>query len=668
MKQLEPGQPAPYGAHLQADGVNFCLFSAHAEKIELCLFDESGSEQRLTLPGRTGNLWHGFLPGARAGQHYGYRVYGPFEPAKGLRFNPKKLLIDPSARALEGELRDNARLNGGIDTPDEKDSAVAAPKSVVVSDTFDWGNDAPPATPWAETVIYEAHVRGLTRQHPHIPAALRGTYAGLAHPVMLEYLQHLGVTAIELLPVQHHADEPRLQRLGLSNYWGYNVLAPCAVEPRYASRQKGISALSEFKAAVKALHQAGIEVILDVVFNHSAELAIDGPFVSFRGIDNASWYWLREDGSDDNVTGCGNALRLVDDDIVEWTLDSLRYWVRECHVDGFRFVLATVLGRTPSFTPQSPLFSAMRADSVLSHVKLIAEPWDIGTGGYQLGNFPPPFAEWSDLWRDDMRKFWLHGDLPLGQFAGRFAASADLFDHAGRLPHASINMLTAHDGFTLRDVVSFNDKHNQANGENNRDGHNENYSQNHGEEGLDASEEVQRQRRLSQRALLATLLLSQGTPMLLAGDEHGNSQQGNNNAYCQDNALTWLDWNSADDNLTAYVAALVALRKKIPALTQNQWWRGEGNDVEWLDAQGQPMQAASWEHGPQQWLQIRLSGRWLLVLNASLSDVDMQLPQGRWEPVAPFNSVLFGEEPQRVRDGSTWRAAAKTLCVLHCHE
>jgi len=668
MKKLETGQPVPYGAQLQAGGVNFCLFSAHAEKIELCLFDESGSEQRLTLPGRTGNLWHGFLPGAKAGQHYGYRVYGPFEPAKGLRFNPKKLLIDPSARALTGDLRDNARLNGGIDAPDEKDSAVAAPKSVVVSDSFDWGDDAPPATPWGETVIYEAHVRGLTRQHPHIPAALRGTYAGLAHPVMLEYLQHLGITAIELLPVQHHADEPRLQRLGLSNYWGYNVLAPCAVEPSYASRQKGISALNEFKAAVKALHQAGIEVILDVVFNHSAELDVDGPFISFRGIDNPSWYWLRDDGSDDNLTGCGNALRLVDEEIVEWTLDCLRYWVRECHVDGFRFDLATLLGRTPTFTAESPLFNAIRADGLLSGVKLIAEPWDIGQDGYQLGHFPLPFAEWSDLWRDDMRKFWLHGDLSLGQFAGRFAASADLFNHGVRAPHASINMLTAHDGFTLRDVVSFNDKHNEANGENNSDGHNENYSQNHGVEGLDASEEVLRQRRLSQRALLATLLLSQGTPMLLAGDEHGNSQWGNNNAYCQDNALTWLDWNSADDSLTAYVAALVALRKKIPALMQDQWWHGEGSDVEWLDAQGQPMQPASWEHGPQQLLQIRLSGRWLLVLNASLGDVDVQLPAGRWQPVAPFNSVLFGEEPQRVRDGLTWRAAAKTLCVLHCYE
>ena len=663
MNKLQPGKSQPFGATLQPDGVNFSLFSAHAEKVELCLFDEAGSEQRLTLPGRTGNLWHGFLPNAKAGQRYGYRVYGPFEPARGLRFNPKKLLIDPAARALEGELRDNARLTGGIDAPDDKDSAVAAPKSVVINDAFDWGDDAPPATPWSETVIYEAHVRGLTRQHPGIPAALRGTYAGLAHPVMLQYLQHLGITAIELLPVQHHADEPRLQRLGLSNYWGYNVLAPCAVEPRYASRHKNLSALNEFKAAVKALHQAGIEVILDVVFNHSAELDVDGPFISFRGIDNASWYWLREDGSDDNVTGCGNALRLVDDEIIAWTVDCLRYWVRECHVDGFRFDLATVLGRTPTFDTQSPLFAAIQADDVLSGCKLIAEPWDIGPGGYQLGHFPAPFAEWSDLWRDDMRKFWLHGNLSLGQFAQRFAASADLFNHDDRAPYSSVNMLTAHDGFTLRDLVSFNDKHNQANGEDNRDGHNENYSQNHGEEGLNASPAVQHQRWLSQRALLATLLLSQGTPMLLAGDEQGHSQQGNNNAYCQDNALTWLDWNHADESLTAYVAALIALRKKIPALSRSTWWQAGGDDVEWLDQQGQPMSSEGWEHGPQQWLQIRLSRRWLVVLNASLNDVDMHLPAGNWRPVAPF-----AEGAPPVRDGGMWCAQAKTLSVLESDE
>ena len=664
MKQPGPGLPAPFGAHLRDNGVNFCLYSAHAEKVELCLFDETGSEQHLPLTGRTGNLWHGFVPDLKAGQRYGYRVYGPFDPLKGHRFNPKKVLIDPSARAIDGVLLDNARFTGGTGAPDEKDSAVVAPKSVVVAGNFDWGDDKPPAKPWGETVIYEAHVRGLTRQHPHIPAAIRGTYAGLAHPVMLEYLQHLGITAIELLPVQHHADEPRLQRLGLSNYWGYNVLAPCAVDPRYASGLGGVSALNEFKSAVKALHQAGIEVILDVVFNHSAELDIDGPFISFRGIDNASLYWLNDDGSDNNMTGCGNTMRLVDEEMIAWTIDSLHYWVRECHVDGFRFDLATVLGRTPEFSAQSPLFMAIKQDDVLSKIKLIAEPWDIGTGGYQLGNFPAPFAEWSDVWRDNMRQFWLHGDLALGRFAGRFAGSADTFIPAQREPYASINMLTAHDGFTLRDLVSFNHKHNQANGEENRDGHNENFSQNHGQEGLEAPDDILQQRRLSQRALLATLFLSQGTPMLLAGDELGNSQSGNNNAYCQDNPMTWLDWESADESLMAYASALIALRRKIPALTQNRWWQEGSDDVQWLNQQGQPMSPGDWEQGPQQWLQICLSQRWLVIVNASLHEVDLHLPSGNWQPVAPFNSVLFDEEPRRVMEGSQWRAAAKTLCVL----
>lgn len=349
----------------------------------------------------------------------------------------------------------------------------------------------------------------------------------------------------------------------------------------------------------------------------------------------------------------------MDDETVAWTVDCLRYWVRECHVDGFRFDLGTILGRTPTFDAQSPLFDAIKCDALLSGCKLIAEPWDIGPGGYQLGQFPAPFAEWSDVWRDDMRKFWLHGSLPLGQFAQRFAASADLFNHHNRAPYSSINMLTAHDGFTLHDLVSFNDKHNQANGEENRDGHNENYSQNHGEEGLKASDAVLHQRRLSQRALLATLFLSQGTPMLLAGDEQGHSQQGNNNAYCQDNALTWLDWHNADESLTAYVSALIALRKKIPALSQNAWWREGKDDVEWLDEHGQPMHSERWENGSQQWLQIRLSGRWLLVINASLSDVEMQLPSGNWQPVAPFN-----EGAPQVKEGSRWCAVAKNLCVL----
>lgn len=659
MNSLQPGKPAPFGASYDGRGINFCLFSAEAEKIELCLFDEKGNEKRLPLHARSGNLWHGYLPGGKVGQRYGYRVYGPFDPATGHRFNAHKLLIDPSARMLEGTLKDDPRLNGGIEVLDPRDSADLAPKSVVIDDHFDWQRDVSPATPWGKTVIYEAHVRGLTQLHPDIPEALRGTYAALGHPVMLAYFKKLGITALELLPVQYHADEPRLQRLGLSNYWGYNVLGPCALAPDYASGHNGISAADEFKTAIRALHQAGIEVILDVVFNHSAELDVEGPTVSLRGLDNRAWYWLNEDGSDNNLTGCGNAMRLVDENVIAWTLESLRYWVKSFHIDGFRFDLGTLLGRTPEFHADSPLFRAIKADPLLSNCKLIAEPWDVGAGGYQVGSFPFPFAEWSDRWRDDMRKFWLHGALRLGEFATRFSASDDLFEHEGRQPYSAINMLTAHDGFTLRDLVSFNDKHNLANGENNRDGHDNNYSQNHGEEGLVVSPAVAYQRRLSQRALLATLLLSQGTPMLLAGDEFGNSQQGNNNAYCQNNEISWLDWQNGDRELTDYVAAIIALRKKIPALTRDKWWQGTSEDVHWLDPWGEPMTTQGWEHGGQQCLQILLSGRWLLVVNASLHDVEMTLPEGRWQCVAPFEN-----EQRNVRESSSWRATAKTLCVL----
>lgn len=659
---LKTGKPTPFGVNFDGKGVNFCLYSAHAEKIELCLFDEQGQEQRLPLPGRSGDIWHGYLPEGKIGQRYGFRAYGPFDPARGLRFNPQKLLIDPSARALEGKLSDDQRLCGGIDQADGQDSAAIAPKSVVVAEAFDWQDDRPPAIEWGNTVIYEAHVRGLTQCHPDIPAELRGTYAALGHPAILAHLKRLGITALELLPVQLHADEPRLQRLGLRNYWGYNVLAPWALEPDYASGQNGLSAAQEFKTAIRTLHQAGIEVILDVVFNHSAELDVNGPTISLRGLDNPTYYWLNEDGSDNNLTGCGNAMRLVDEPQVEWVLAALRHWVDEFHVDGFRFDLGTILGRTPSFRADSPLFKAIRADKTLSNCKLIAEPWDIGPEGYQLGNFPAPFAEWSDVWRDDMRRFWLHGSLSLGQFATRFAASADLFKASDRALSSSINMLTAHDGFTLRDLLSFNQKHNQANGEENRDGHDNNFSQNHGEEGLVASESVMQQRRLSQRALLATLLLSQGTPMLLAGDEFGHSQQGNNNAYCQDNELSWLNWQQADDELIEYVAALIALRQRIPALTANQWWQPQEEDVQWLDSQGRALSAGQWQQGPQQYLQIVLSKRWLLVINASLAEAEITLPVGQWQPLASLTGN--GNEDNSAREGNLWRAMAKTLSVF----
>lgn len=657
MAELTPGLAAPLGAYYDGNGINFTLFSAHATQVELCLFDAQYRETRLPLPARSGDIWHGYLPGGKPGQRYGFRVHGPFEPHLGLRFNANKLLLDPAARAVEGPVADHVQLHGGYDEPDQQDSASLIPKCIVIDESYDWQDDRPPATPWGKTVIYEAHVRGLTLTHPEIPAVLRGSFAALGHPAMIAYFKRLGITALELLPVQQHTTEPRLQRLGLINYWGYNVLAPFAPDNRYSSLSTGTTPLREFRDAVKALHRAGIEVILDVVFNHSAELDVDGPTLSLRGIDNVSYYWLTPDGDYDNLTGCGNTLRLDQPAGVAWVMDCLRFWVRECHVDGFRFDLGTVLGRTPAFDRDAPLFQAMLADDTLGRCKLIAEPWDIGPGGYQVGAFPGRFAEWNDHFRDDIRRFWLRGDLSLGQFAQRFAASSEVFNQRGRAPYASINMLTAHDGFTLQDVVSFKEKHNQPNGEGNRDGSDQNFSCNHGVEGLIADETVLQRRQASQRALLATLLLAQGTPMLLAGDEHGNSQQGNNNAYCQDNATTWLDWANADESLTAYTAALIRLRQQIPALQADRWWQEGDGSVQWLNAQGQPLSAQQWEQGDR-CLQIRLSQRWLMVINATQQTVKMTLPEGDWQVVAPFTQ----EDSRAVLPA--WCQVAHSLCVL----
>ena len=594
MTQLAIGKPAPLGAHYDGQGVNFTLFSAHAERVELCIFDANGQEHRYDLPGHSGDIWHGYLPDARPGLRYGYRVHGPWQPAEGHRFNPAKLLIDPCARQIDGEFKDNPLLHAGHNEPDYRDNAAIAPKCVVVVDHYDWEDDAPPRTPWGSTIIYEAHVKGLTYLHPEIPVEIRGTYKALGHPVMINYLKQLGITALELLPVAQFASEPRLQRMGLSNYWGYNPVAMFALHPAYACSPE--TALDEFRDAIKALHKAGIEVILDIVLNHSAELDLDGPLFSLRGIDNRSYYWIREDGDYHNWTGCGNTLNLSHPAVVDYASACLRYWVETCHVDGFRFDLAAVMGRTPEFRQDAPLFTAIQNCPVLSQVKLIAEPWDIAPGGYQVGNFPPLFAEWNDHFRDAARRFWLHYDLPLGAFAGRFAASSDVFKRNGRLPSAAINLVTAHDGFTLRDCVCFNHKHNEANGEENRDGTNNNYSNNHGKEGLGGTLDLVERRRDSIHALLTTLLLSLGTPMLLAGDEHGHSQHGNNNAYCQDNQLTWLDWSQASSGLTAFTAALIHLRKRIPALVENRWWEeGDGN-VRWLNRYAQPLSTDEWQH------------------------------------------------------------------------
>ncbi|ALR78450.1 glycogen debranching protein GlgX [[Enterobacter] lignolyticus] len=655
MKKLTAGTPAPLGARYDGNGVNFTLFSAHAQRVELCVFDQDGNEHREDLPSRTGNVWHGYLPAARPGLRYGFRVHGPWEPAQGHRFNPAKLLLDPCACRVSGEFKDEPRLHGGFDEPDHRDSAPVAPKSVVVDLHYDWGGDTAPRTPWGNTVIYEAHVKGLTFQHPAIPQEIRGTYKALAHPQMLSYFKQLGITALELMPVAHFVSEARLQRLGLSNYWGYNPLAIFALDPRYATT--AASALSEFRDAVKALHKAGIEVILDVVLNHSAEIDLEGPTFSLRGIDNRSYYWIREDGDYHNWTGCGNTLNLSAPDVVEYARQCLRFWVDECHVDGFRFDLASVMGRTPEFRQDAPLFEAIRRDPVLSAVKLIAEPWDIGPGGYQVGNFPPLFAEWNDHFRDSMRRFWLQQSLSLGDFAQRFAASSDLFQRNGRPPSASINLITAHDGFTLRDCVCFNQKHNEANGEENRDGTNNNHSNNHGIEGLGGRLDVIERRRASLHALMATLLLSQGTPMLLAGDEHGHSQHGNNNAYCQDNALTWLDWEQANAGLTTFTAALIHLRQKIPALTGDRWWQEGDGSVCWLNKDAQPLSAEEWQHGVPR-MQILLAQRWLITLNASAEVAEIVLPTGNWRAIPPF----AGEDNPVIM--AVWHGPAHGVCVF----
>lgn len=655
MISLTAGSASPLGAEVQSGGVNFSLFSAHAERVELCLFDAEGNEQRVDLPVRTGDIWHGFLPGAKAGQRYGYRVHGPWQPAQGHRFNAAKLLLDPCARRVEGEAIDSPLFHAGFDQPDPHDSAPLGLRSVVVNDAFDWEADKAPRTPWGNSVIYEAHVKGLTWLHPDIPQEIRGTYKALAHPVMIAWFKQLGITALELLPIAHFAHEQRLQRLGLSNYWGYNPLALFALHPAYAHDPE--QAINEFRAAVKALHAAGIEVILDIVLNHSAETDLAGPTFCQRGIDNRSYYWIREDGDYHNWTGCGNTLNLSQPGVVEYAHACLRYWVETFHIDGFRFDLAPVMGRTPEFNPQAPLFAAIQNDPLLRDLKLIAEPWDIGEGGYQVGNFPAPFAEWSDHFRDAARRFWLTESLPMGAFAGRFAASSDLFKRNGRLPSATVNLVTAHDGFTLRDCVSFNHKHNQANGEDNRDGTNDNHSFNHGVEGLDASADVMARRRASQHALLATLLLSQGTPMLLAGDEMGHSQHGNNNAYCQDNALTWLDWRQADQGLIDFTAALIKARSHIAALTDDAWWEeGDGN-VAWLNQHGRPLTPQEWQEGAPR-LQILLSNNYLLVMNATSELAEIALPTGDWHALSPF----AGEENPVVI--TVWQAPKHGVCLF----
>ena len=622
---------------------NFALFSAAASDVELCLFD-GDKETRFPMV-RTNNIWHLAVEGIDVGTEYGFRIHGEYA-------NPNKLMLDLYAKAVNGkpdltteESRSWFLMN------DHRNNAHIAPRAVIISENFDWENETAPNTPWAETIVYELHVKGFSQLNDKIPAELRGTYAGLSHPINLAYLKELGVTAVELLPVNFHINEPHLQARGLQNYWGYNPLAMFAVEPKYAATN---NPLAEFKAMVKAFHKAGIEVISDVVFNHSAESEQTYPTFSQRGIDDQTYYWRNDQGLYLNWTGCGNMLNLSSDVGRKWVVDCLRYWVEQCHIDGFRFDLATVLGRdTPDFNASAQLFTDIKNESSLQNIKLIAEPWDIGHYGYQVGQFPSYFAEWNDRFRDDLCRFWLWKSGEIGAFAERFAGSSDLFKKNDRLPHTTLNFITAHDGFTLKDLVSYNQKHNEANGEENRDGRNENYSYNHGIEGsTDSLSEpqksaVENDRTFAQVGLLMSLLLANGTPMLLAGDEFGNTQYGNNNAYCQDNEITWLKWANFNEELFELTKQTIALRKQIGSLNRDQWWSGE--NVQWLNIAGEPMTVEDWQNRETKALQIVLDNRWLLLINAKAESQAFCLPVGEWTPLNGTHHLTLNTRQTELR-------------------
>ncbi|MCC7041974.1 MAG: glycogen debranching protein GlgX [Burkholderiales bacterium] len=621
------GVPAPLGATWDGAGVNFALYSEHAERVELCLFDASGRREiaRIDVPYRTDFVWHCYLPEAYPGLHYGYRVHGPYAPEAGHRFNACKLLLDPYAKMIDGPFRwSDAHFGYRIGArredlvPDPRDNASGAFKARVVDCAFTWGDDRPPRTPWKDTVLYEAHVKGLTRLHPDVPPALRGTYAGLAAPAIVGHLKRLGVTAVELLPIHTFLDDKRLVELGLRNYWGYNTVGYFAPEARYAAGD----ALSEFKTMVKRLHEAGLEVILDVVYNHTAEGNHLGPTLSFRGIDNAVYYRLREDDRRYyfDYTGTGNTLSTLHPMVLRLIFDSLRYWVTEMHVDGFRFDLATTLGReAQAFDPFGSFLDIARQDPVLSQVKLIAEPWDLGDGGYQVGNFPPGWSDWNGRYRDAIRSYWKGDGGTIGELASRLSGSSDLFAAGGRSPTASINFITAHDGFTLRDLVSYNDKHNAANGEDNRDGEAHNRSWNCGVEGPTDDAAIRALRLRQMRNFLATLFFSQGVPMLTAGDEIGRTQQGNNNAYCQDNEISWIDWERDDEarSLLAFTRRVIALRNRHPLFRRLTFFRGRAvhddreKDITWLHPSGREMDDVEWSQGHARCLGAHLSGRGL---------------------------------------------------------
>ncbi|MCG7423963.1 glycogen debranching protein GlgX [Kocuria rhizophila] len=670
--EVWPGHPYPLGATFDGTGTNFAIFSEVADRVELCLFDEDGTETRVEVTAVDSYVWHCYLPAVQPGQRYGYRVHGPWDPAQGLRCNPDKLLLDPYAKAVEGGIDWDESLFsynfGDEDSENHQDSAPHMMKAVVINPFFDWEGDRTPHPPYHKSVIYEAHVKGLTEQHPEVPEEQRGTYAGVSHPSVIAHLKKLGVTAVELMPVHQFVQDSTLLEKDLRNYWGYNTIAFFAPHNEYSAASHLGSQVQEFKAMVRALHQADIEVILDVVYNHTAEGNHMGPTLSMKGIDNNAYYRTVDDDHKFymDYTGTGNSLNVRHPHSLQLIMDSLRYWVTEMHVDGFRFDLAATLAREfYDVDKLSTFFELVQQDPIVSQVKLIAEPWDIGPGGYQVGNFPPQWTEWNGKYRDTVRDFWRGEPATLGEFASRVTGSADLYENSGRRPFASVNFVTAHDGFTLRDLVSYNEKHNEANGEDNNDGESHNRSWNCGEEGPTDDAEVLALRARQQRNFLATLMLSQGTPMLLHGDELGRTQKGNNNTYCQDNELTWINWEKVDGPLIEFTAAITRLRHEHPTFRRSQFFDGrpvdmgelgEGDampDIAWLNTDGTPMVPADWDEplarAVGMWLNgegiagVDMRGRritddnFIVYFNSNPEPVDVTLPPAeyglKWEEI-----------------------------------
>ncbi|MGW5053011.1 glycogen debranching protein GlgX [Actinokineospora sp. NPDC004072] len=695
-----PGSPYPLGATYDGAGTNFALFSEVATRVDLCLIDEKGGEERVRLPEVDGYVHHGYLPGVLPGQRYGFRVTGPHEPENGTRCNPNKLLLDPYAKAVTGTVDwDESVFGYQFDAPDQRndaDSAAHTVKGVVINPFFDWANDRPPRHPYNETVIYEAHVRGLTMRHPDVPEQLRGTYSGLAHPAVVEHLTKLGVTAIELMPVHQFLHDHRLVERGLRNYWGYNTIAFFAPHDGYAANTAQGAQVQEFKAMVRTLHEADIEVILDVVYNHTAEGNHLGPTLSMRGIDNQAYYRLEKDARYyTDYTGTGNSLNARNPHTLQLIMDSLRYWVTEMRVDGFRFDLAATLAREFYDVDRlSAFFDIIQQDPVISQVKLIAEPWDVGPGGYQVGNFPPLWTEWNGQYRDTVRDFWRGEPATLGEFASRITGSSDLYQDDGRRPFASINFVTAHDGFTLNDLVSYNDKHNEANGEGNRDGHSDNRSWNCGAEGPTDDEKINDLRARQRRNLIATMALSQGVPMLLHGDEIGRTQDGNNNAYCQDNEISWVDWSLAEENadLLEFTSGVIALRHAHPVFRRRRFFAGrpirrgdELRDIAWFTPSGQEMTDEDWESGFGRCIVTFLNGdgipdvdqrgervtddSFLLCFNAHHEDIEATVPDGEygaeWEVVVDTaTGEVSPADPDRYAGGGTLTLPPRSLIVL----